>query len=255
MTEDPVNTHKDIEILPRTAQFKASASAKPNVSEFPADRDSRSTDRPSQPIPDPGPGGGGDLVEAVQFSRGFVLTGAGDSSAERVGFAHRREPKGLEWSLLPGVRAGGEAVTCKKPVLPKVTPGEVQGSAGLFLRLWGQRRQTLPATENRPKQSGHPAAAPQHHQGAAGTAAAPAARTPLPLSSGEKPLRTLRGQPGVPWRYCGIQEAESETQSGISTLQSLLSNSISWYDMMFVKQSSTSTLLKVEHFCKIVRVQ
>lgn len=44
---------------------------------------------------------------------------------------------------------------------------------------------------------------PQHHQGAVETAAAPAARTPLPLSSGEKPLPTLRGQPGVPWRYCG----------------------------------------------------
>ena len=111
---------------------------------------------PAAPVdrgPECGPLKGGDLVEAVQFSRGFVLTGAGDSSAERVGFAHRREPKGPEWSLLPGVRAGGEAVTCKKPVLPKVTPGEVQGSAGLFLRLWGQRRQTLPAKENRPKQS------------------------------------------------------------------------------------------------------
>ena len=38
-----------------------------------------------------------EVEEAVQFSRGFVLTGPGDSSAERVGFAPSREPKAPGW--------------------------------------------------------------------------------------------------------------------------------------------------------------
>ena len=84
-------------------------------------------------------------MEAVQFSRGFVLTGTGDSSVETVGFAHRRAWGGR---CYPGSEPGEKP----SPVKSQFSLESPLGKSKAALDSQ-QRRQTLPAKENRPRQS------------------------------------------------------------------------------------------------------